>query len=251
MASSVRSLLALIACLIAGPLHAAVLTPFTIGQNSAAAGATTLVITTTAPVLPNQMIFVAAGQVGSATGAATTADSAGSAYGISGSVVGTLQKLFLFATSGQGNALGLASGGTITVTFPNNTAAHYAVAFCVPGLFVLNSIDISGKGPGATSASGSAVAQTPNATTFGPYEPELVATLLTAGAGDTWTESAGYTLIGSVLSTDALRVSYQPVPGLTPTPYAATNGAARAWTTINAPYRAQLCSAAATGAGHC
>lgn len=247
-----RLLVAFLAALLlaSSPAQAAIgFSPADIGSNSALAGSATLLITTTAACPVGGLVIVALGETGANTGFVSVTDSVSNTYANANTQAGTLSRTGIYST-GNANApnVGLPVGSTITLTYGSSAVLQAAKAICWPGYWMgQNARDSVGLGATATSAN---PAVNPPATLM-PSAMQIVATTLTLGGGDTWTESTGYTAFTGVLNTIALRVAWQTVSGTSPTAYSATNGASRLWTEIAIAFRVGSCGVATTGGGLC
>ena len=172
-------------------------TPQKIGSNSTSAAAATLTITTTVAVAAGEAILVAiANHNTAAVVPSSVTDSAGNTYTLitapnSSAVSGTLAYAI--------NATALASGQTITITFPSTRNAA-AVASRVSGIATASAFDQSATN---TTGSGTAASVGPTGTTT--QADELVVGLFAYSNTHTFTAGSGYTGLDTVESTTTVR----------------------------------------------
>lgn len=193
-------------------------TPVSLGTASAASGSTTLALTTTNTALAGSIVVVFTAATGSAS-PTSVADAAGNTY-VGGTAVangtGKSRQFYTFVTST------LSSGQAITVTYSGTGGSKLASAATISGLAAR---DASGAGAFGTSTAPSIA----TGSLSWPAEIVLGYTQVSGGAGDSFTESPGFTSLASVLSTDALRAAYQIVSQAASVTYAPTLGTSRTW----------------------
>lgn len=212
-------------------------TPVQLGSASAAAGSTTLTLTTTADSPAGNTIVVFAGDSG-AVGVNAVTDSAGNSY-----TVGTL----FSGTSGKGrpfhclNAARLGAGGAITATFSATGAAKLMSAVSVGGVAAP---DVEGAGATGTSTTPSLASGTLG------HGGEIVFGLavIVLGASDAFTESAGFTGNTAALNGAALRWTWRIVSTGAGVTYAPSLGTSRTWA-VNVKSFAAIADAAFSRAG--
>ena len=195
-------------------------TPVQLGSASAAAGSSTLTLTTLADSPAGATIVVFAGD-SLAVNVNSVTDSAGNTYAAGTQFFGTSGKARPFHRL---NAAHLPAGGAITVTFNTTAAAKLMGAVSVGGLAAP---DVEGAGATGTGAA-------PSAAT-GPlgWPSEIVfgLAIVAGGAGDGFTESAGFTSNTAALNGAALRWAWRIVSTGASVTYAPTLAVSRTWAT--------------------
>lgn len=217
-----------------GFLSSPIQAPVGIGTGTASltfSTSTTLSITTTSTVPIGGYISVWANGTFlgiNATAVATSVtDSAGNTYVSTSGTTTATAKITNFVC--EGASVALPSGGTITVTYTTGTALASwpaaAAASYIPGA---SAVDLTST-TGATGASTSPAISTG---TLG-FATEIVevATSLTSGASDTWTEGAGFTTLQTAPNTSVVRVAYVKTTTTTSQSYAPSNSSSRNWAT--------------------
>lgn len=215
--------------------------PWVMGSASHAAGSFFLDVPVTAGCPRGDLIQVVAVEVGDGAADITAVDSGGVNHYQSGggSWHGPLSKGAFLATTSpqQPTNAGLRAGAVITLTYSKNDVWKGAIAECVPGIETKTGSADNRAGSSPRSGQGTVVALTPSSRLLSQNEPLFVATILTGGDGDGWTESAGYKTLFSLHNGNTLTLAYQIIAGERPTPYLATNSAARVWSASNRSYK--------------
>lgn len=204
-----------------------------LGQNAAAAGSTTLVITTGIDCPAGAGIIVAAA-ISASFAVSGVTDSAGNTYvaSSSGSTSPGFRQFF------SANTAHLAAGGTITVTYASSTGEKTALAIGVPGLQLTSLLDQqSGVDHGTVLPDNSL------ATLFQQREFLFAAEGILAAATDTWTEQSGWTALTPATlgggSNLILRAAYQISSVTTAPRYNPTGNTSRTYTGTFNTYKMQ------------
>ncbi len=215
--------------------------PFVIGSASAVDRSTQLVIHITRACVAGDMIQVVATALHGPKKRITAYDSGGvNLYQTGGGrwTQGPVQGVFLATTSpGEPTNAGLQPPATITVTYPEGALWKAAIAACVPGLETRSGSADNLAGVSPTHGDGTSIDLVPSSNVITRFERLFVATVLIGDAADRWTEGAGYKTLMTLQNRNTLNLAYQIVPGVHPTPYLATNGAARPWSAANRSYK--------------
>jgi formylmethanofuran dehydrogenase subunit C len=172
-------------------------TPTAIGQNATSSSATSLVITTTAAVPAGAMIFLEiANHNSAAVVPSSVTDSAGNSYTlVSAANSSSVSETLAYAL----NASALASGQTITITFPSSRNAA-AAAYSVTGIATASAADQQ-----ATNTTGSGASPSVGPTGTTTQADELVIGLFGYGNSRTFTPGSGYTALATIESTGTVR----------------------------------------------
>lgn len=196
-------------------------TPFTIGAETDAAGASTVVITTNANVAAGSTIVVLAHGV--AQNPISIADSASNYY-IQTQDFGatnTLRATTFYIV----NCAALASGSTITITYSGSTGGKEALACAFTGV-AYPGIDLV---PLAVTGTGTAVYMSVPALPQ-PGEIAIASLDIYNGGGDTFTEDPNWTTLDSSTSNaDAVRRAYILPNSIGALTYQPTLGTSRSW----------------------
>ena len=222
-----RAALAAFLCLVPG-VSLAIGIPVELGTAVLTTGvSTTMTITTTADAPAGALLVVPVVSTNSTTISSVT-DSAGNTYapisGYNGSSTNVMGGGWVIPSAT------LPAGSTITVAFGGSLGRKMASALSVSGV---TAGDLFGFG-----STGSDVAPTFTTGTLGASNSLVLAwTYVNSGYVDTWTESAGFTVLNSpVIDTRIMRVAYSIRSSAAPVTYSATNSVARAWTATYASF---------------
>jgi hypothetical protein len=224
---SLRLLAALSALLITGHAHAAGLSIANIGNNSAAAGAATLDITTTAACPAGNAATLLTAVIANVA-INTTTDSTGNAWNAGQSITlsGTSARQRLQFLSARLNA-GLPVGATITANYAATTGIKLAAAACIFGAMVVGNPAETEIAPATgTSTSPSLVMTTP---ALSPAEIDICAYTVLTGAGDTFTNTTGFSALQRVNNSSAINWEYKIVSDFNAVTCAPTLGTSRTW----------------------
>ncbi|MEO8926360.1 MAG: hypothetical protein ABI306_04275 [Caulobacteraceae bacterium] len=189
-----------------------------LGSAHAAAGSTSLVVTTTADAPAGSFIVGAAGAA-SATALTGVADAAGNAYPL-GTVFnsGTAQGRYFHAPV----ATDLPAGSAITFTFAATAGAKLAIATAVTGLA---GVDVEGAPAGGTGTSFQIAAGALG------WAGEIVfdAFILAGGGGDAIGEDGASTTDGSVSQGAQLHLAHRIAATPAAVTYTASGPTSRSW----------------------
>lgn len=243
-----RKALILCALLFSGLAHPCfgAVTVQSIGKNATAAGALTLVITTTADCPTGSTLFVATAENLTSVTISTATDSAGNTYTGGTAINGTGLKIRPFHAL---SAIHLPLGGTITITYSASTVAQAAVASCAATGITATDTQAAGASGNNTSPSitGSVLAQA-SEIVFG-----FVA--VAVGGSDSFTEDATYSPVDAALQSGglALHLAYRQTNATTAPTYAPTLGTTRQWVANLRTYKAisASCGSLALGGAGC
>lgn len=196
-------------------------TPLALGAANAAAGALTLVLTTTATAPAGGLIVVVcSGSQGSNIN--SCADSAGNTYtanGIASTFSNGVGKSHFFWSF---NAIALPSGGAITVTYGVVTPVKNMSAVSVTGCAAADLKGVGALGTSTAPTIATGVLGWPNEIIFG-------LTQVSAGSADGFTEAAGFTSLAPSLNGDGLHWAWQITTANASPTYAPTLGTSRTW----------------------
>lgn len=172
-------------------------TPTAIGQNSTSAAASSLVLTTTAAVPAGAMIVLEiANHNSAAVVPSSVTDSAGNTYTLISAINSSaVSETLAYAL----NATALASGSTITITFPSTRNAA-AAAYYVTGIATSGAVDQQ-----ASNTTGSSATPSVGPTSATTQADELVIGLFGYSNSRTFTPGSGYTALATVESTGTVR----------------------------------------------
>lgn len=172
-------------------------TPTAIGQNSTSAAASSLVLTTTAAVPAGAMIVLEiANHNSAAVVPSSVTDSAGNTYTLISAINSSaVSETLAYAL----NATALASGSTITITFPSTRNAA-AAAYSVTGIATASAVDQQ-----ASNTTGSSATPSVGPTSATTQADELVIGLFGYSNSRTFTPGSGYTALATVESTGTVR----------------------------------------------
>lgn len=172
-------------------------TPTAIGQNSTSSAASSLAITTTAAVPAGAMIVLEIANHNSASVVpSSVTDSAGNTYTLISSINSSaVSETLAYAL----NATALASGSTITITFPSARNAA-AAAYYVTGIATASAVDQQ-----ASNTTGSSATPSVGPTSATTQADELIIGLFGYSNSRTFTPGSGYTALATVESTGTVR----------------------------------------------
>lgn len=211
------------AVLLSAVYSSQITAPVQLGATNAAAGGSTLTLTTSAnsPAGALIVVFASSGSVGlTVPTISSLTDSNASTYTAGNQVV-------LSGTGGVTpyycqNCPALNSGSTITVTFNNTGMSMYIGAVSVTGIVSSGALDVQGAGTSTTGTTPSIATGTlarPNEIVFGFVHVD-------SGAGDSFTEAPGFTsdTPTSLASHSALHSAYRITNGTGSVTYAPVLG---------------------------
>lgn len=226
MRSSRLALAFLAALAFALPARGAGLAITNIGNNSAAAGSNTLAITTTGACPAGNQIVVFAG-VTTAITISSVADDHSNTYGLSGAVSLASARQKFGTSNPKQNTAGLPTGSAITVTYSTTTGTKLAAAACILGVQAIgNTADTDGTG---TTGTGTAPSMTVPNPPISNGEIIVCGYLVTTGAGDTFTNTAGFSPLTQVSNVSTLNWEYKIISDFSQQTCAPTLGTSRVW----------------------
>jgi hypothetical protein len=217
----------LLALLTSAPAHAAGLSIANIGNNSAAAGANALAITTTADCLAGNAVIVFVGVIANVAINAET-DNIGNAWsqGQSLTLSGTSARQRFQFLSARTN-LGLPSGSTLTANYGGTTGIKLTAAACISAAAALGAVADTEAAPvtGTSTTPFLAITNPP----ISPAEIVICGYVVVTGAADTFTNSTGFSALTRVNSTSALDWEYKITSDFSQQTCAPTLGTSRTW----------------------
>lgn len=216
-----------LATLLASQAHAAgIAAPFNIASASAAAGSTTLAMTTTAACPAGSLIEIFASQIANGN-PVSVADSAGNTYTglVTTQLTGSVAKQRFLVAGGRANA-GLANGGTITVTYSGTIGVKLEVADCILGTAIIGTA-LDANPTGNVGSSTSPTIST--STLISPAEIVFCGYTLTTGSGVSFTPTSGFTALTAVSNVAAIQWEYEIVSASTAVTCAPTLGTTQVW----------------------
>jgi hypothetical protein len=212
---------------LAAPAQAGPLSIVDIGNNSAATGSATLAVTTTAACPAGNAVAVFTGVIAN-VGINAVTDSAGSTYsqGTSITLSGSVARQRLQFANARNNG-GLPIGSTITANYAATTGIKLAAAACISGaMSVGNPADVEATPTTGTGTSPSLPITNPP---LSPAEIDICAYLVASGAGDTFTNTSGFSPLARVNNSAALDWEYKITSDFSQQTCAPTLGTSRTW----------------------